>query len=78
MNACGYLEKINTAKQDMYKYLFLDSFSANLDKHNSMPKLDLLDSKSKVLELIKSPFTVDETKISTSKQEKSFFQKLFD
>ena len=78
MNASGYLEKITKAKNDIYKYLFLDSFSANLEKHNSMPKLDLLDSKSKVLELMKSPFAVDETKFSTSKQEKSFFQKLFD
>lgn len=78
MKACGYLEKINTAKNDMYKYLFLDTFSANLDKHNSMPKLDLLDSKSKVLELIKSPFTVDETMLPSSKPKKGFLQKLFD
>ena len=77
MKASGYLEKINTAKNDMYKYLFLHSFAQNLDKHNSMPKLDLLGSKSKVLELIKSPFIVDETKLPSIKPEKTFFQKLF-
>ena len=77
MEASGYLEKINTAKNDMYKYLFLHSFAQNLDKHNSMPKLDLLGSKTKAPELVANAFTIDEAKLHTQKPEKSFFQKLF-
>ena len=78
MKASGYIEKINTARDDMYKYLFLHSFSENLEKHNSLAKVDLLDSKSNVPELVTDAFTNDEAKIDSQKPEKSFLKKLFD
>lgn len=78
MKASGYLEKINSAKNDMYKYLFLHSFSENLDKHNSMRRLDLLNSSLKVQGSVSTAFTIDETKLPLNKPEKSFFKKLFD
>lgn len=78
MKASGYHEKINSAKNDIYKYLFLQSFSANLDKHNSMKKLDLLQEKSKAPNVYGSPFTLDETKIPLNKPKKGFLKKLFD
>jgi hypothetical protein len=77
MKASGFSEKINSARNDMYQYLFLHSFSENLEKHNSMRKLDLQlrETSSKVLD--KSPFTVDETKIQLPQKEKSLLHKLF-
>ena len=77
MKASGYHEKINSAKNDIYKYLFLQSFSANLDKHNSMRRLDLLNSSLKVQGSVSTAFTIDETMLPSSKPEKTFFQKLF-
>jgi hypothetical protein len=77
MKASGFIEEINIARNDMYKYLFLHSFSENLEKHNLITKLDLKRQKSKV-ESDRPPFTVDETKLFLNKPEKSFLQKLFD
>jgi hypothetical protein len=77
MKDSGYLEKIHTARDDLYKYLFLHSFSENLEMHKSLAKVDLLDSKPKVPELVTNTFTDDETKIDSLKPEKSFLKKLF-
>ncbi len=77
MKSSGYHEKIIKAKDDMYQYLFLHSFSENLEKHNSLPKFDLLESKIKTQELVATPFTIDESKINLNKPEKSFLKKLF-
>jgi hypothetical protein len=73
----GYREEINKAKDNIYKYLFLDRFAENLEKHNSMRKFDLLGSKIKAQEVASTPFTIDETKINSVKPEKSFLKKLF-
>ena len=78
MKTSGYSEKINVAKNNMYKYLFLHSFSENLDKHKSMRKLELLESSSTVQGSFGSAFTIAETKLPLNKPEKSFFKKLFD
>jgi hypothetical protein len=78
LKASGYLEKIDSAKNDMYKFLFLHSFSENLDKHKSMRKLDLLQEKAKAPNVYGSPFILDETKIPSNKSNKGFLQKLFD
>jgi hypothetical protein len=78
MKASGHLEKIHTARDDLYKYLFLHSFSENLEKHKSLAKVDLLDSKPEVPELIKNTSTDNTTKIHSKNLEKSFLQKLFD
>jgi hypothetical protein len=74
----GYAEKINTAKNDNYKYLFLNSFIENLELHNSMTKIDLLDLSSKVQDSFGSAFTIAETKLPLKKPEKSFLRKLLD
>jgi hypothetical protein len=78
MKDSGYLEKIHTARDDLYKYLFLHSFSENLEKHKSLAKVDLLDSKPEVPEVVTNTFTDDGTKIDSKKPEKSFLRKLFD
>lgn len=77
MRSSGYREKIIKAKDDMYKYLFLHTFTENLKKHKSLPKFDFLESKIKEQELTITPFAIDETKISSNKSEKSFLKKLF-
>jgi len=74
----GYAEKINMAKNDNYKYLFLNSFTENLELHNSMTKMDLLDLSFKVQGSFGSAFTIDELKMVLNKPEKSFLKKLFD
>lgn len=76
MNASGYFEKIQSAKNDTYKYLFLSFFSENLEKHNSMPKLDLKHHKTRAKGMESTAFTVDESKLPSNKPEKSFLQKL--
>ena len=77
MKDSGYLEKIHTARDDLYKYLFLHSFSENLEKHKSLAKVDLLDSKSEMPELVTNAYSDDETKVDSLKPEKSFLQRFF-
>jgi hypothetical protein len=77
MKASGYLEKINAARDDMYKYLFLHPFSENLEKHSSLAKKNLLVTRFKVEEIVPTTFVIDETKISSNKKGKRFFQKYF-
>lgn len=78
LQTSGYAEKINAVKNDNYKYLFLNAFSENLEKHNSMAKMDLLDLRLKEQDSVISAFTIDESRMPLNKTGKSFLQKLFD
>lgn len=78
MSGSGYAVKIESARDDMYQYLFYaGSFTDRLAAHNKTTRPSLFKPKSMTNRLLSTTFSVDESKIKSAQEPKGLLGKLF-
>lgn len=78
MSGSGYAVKIESARDDMYQYLFYaGSFTERLAAHNKTIRPSLFKPKSIASRVMSTAFTVDESKIKSAQEPKGILGKLF-
>jgi hypothetical protein len=78
MSGSGYDVKIESARDDMYQYLFCSgSYAERLDQHNKTTRPSLFKPKSMASRVIHTAFSVDESKIKAAQEPKGLLGKLF-
>jgi hypothetical protein len=78
MAGSGYDVKIESARDDMYQYLFCSgSFAERLAAHNKTTRPSLFKPKSMASRVIHTAFSVDETKMKSAQSSQGILGKLF-
>jgi hypothetical protein len=78
MDGSGHGVKIESARENMYQYLFYSgSFAERLDAHNKTTRPSLFKLKNTARRVNSAAFSVDETKLKSAADSKGLLGKLF-